>query len=206
MKDFTMSLGMHSTFYNRGNIEGPAFPFYYRMAPQEFQMQTNGPTAPKRPQPVHGSVHDPNAFSLDGVSGHAGLFSTAGDVAKLCQMILNNGTYNGQRIFRKETVDLMFTDFNTAFPGNSHSLGFEIDGYYFSGPLAYTGNSIGHTGFTGTSLVIDRPTNSFIVHLANAVHPNSNWSLNNIVREVLGYWVMQALGRNVSFPPLHPVY
>lgn len=135
MRDLTTSLGMRSTFYNRGNVEGPVFPFYSRMAPQEFQMETNGAKAPTRPQPVHGTVHDPNAWALGGVSGHAGLFSTVRDVAKLCQMILNNGTYNGKRIYKKETIDLMFRVFNPGFPGDEHSIGFEINQYYFSGPL-----------------------------------------------------------------------
>ena len=66
--------------------------------------------------------------------------------------------------------------------------------------------AVGHTGFTGTSMVIDRSSNSFVVHLANDIHPNSNWSLNNIIREALGYWLMCAMGKNVSFPPLHSVY
>lgn len=200
----TSKLDMRSTFYNAGNVQGSDFPFYNRMVPQEFQIQTNGPkAAPHRPQPVRGTVHDPNAFALGGISGHAGLFSTASDLAKFCQMILNNGTYNGIRVFKPETVDLMFTNFNTRFPDDAHSIGFELNAYYFSGPLATGLQVAGHTGFTGTSLVLDRSTNSFIVHLANAIHPNSNWSLNNIVRQALGYWVARSLGRNVTFPPLY---
>ena len=201
LDSLTSSLGMNSTFYNRGNVEGPAFPWYGRMAPTEYQIQVMGPDEPQRPQPVHGTVHDENAWSLDGVSGHAGVFSTAGDVAKLCQMILNNGTYDGQRYLKPETVDLMFTNFNARFPDDAHSLGFELDQYYFSGPMASLQTG-GHTGFTGTSLVVDRASNTFIIQLANAVHPNRNWTLNNIVRQALGYWVARSLGRNVPFPPL----
>lgn len=71
------------------------------------------------------------------------------------QMILNNGTFGGVQILRAETVDLIFTDFNTAFPGNAHGLGFELDQNYWSGAMRSL-QTAGHTGYTGTSLVIDR--------------------------------------------------
>jgi CubicO group peptidase (beta-lactamase class C family) len=144
-------------------------------------------------------VHDENAWALGGVSGHAGLFSTAEDVAIFCQMILNNGTYGTKRILKPETVDLMFTNFNTAFPGNEHSIGFELNQSYFSGPMA---NMLagGHTGFTGTTLVVDRASDTFMVMLGHRVYPNRNWASNNIVREAIGYWVARSLGRDVSFP------
>jgi CubicO group peptidase (beta-lactamase class C family) len=197
----TSALGMHNTFFNVGNIEGAKFPYYYRMAPTEYQIEVLGPLEPQRPQPVQGTVHDENAWSLNGVSGHAGLFSTAGDIAILCQMILNNGTYGDVRILHPETVDLMFTNFNQKFPGDEHSLGFELDQYYFSGPMAsmLTG---GHTGFTGTTITVDRGSNSFFVTMGHRVHPSRLWSSNNIVREAVGYWVAESLGRNVTFPPL----
>ncbi|KAJ5435998.1 Beta-lactamase-related protein [Penicillium cf. griseofulvum] len=177
----------------------PNFHYYARMAPTEYQIEVLGGAEPKRPQPVRGTVHDENAWALGGVSGHAGLFSTAGDVAIFCQMILNNGTYGGKQILKPKTVDLMFTDFNTAFPGNEHSIGFELNQNYFSGPMA---NMLagGHTGFTGTTLVVDRASDTFMVMLAHRVYPNRNWASNNIVREAVGYWVARSLGRDVSFP------
>lgn len=70
-------------------------------------------------------------------------------------MILNNGTYEGVQALRPETVDLIFTDFNTAFPGNAHGLGFELNQNYWSGPMKSL-KTAGHTGYTGTSLAIDR--------------------------------------------------
>ncbi|BDD61436.1 hypothetical protein MAP00_006480 [Monascus purpureus] len=199
----TAPLGMTSTFYNRGDVEGPLFPFYPRIAPTEYELevQGQGPVEPQRPQPVHGTVHDENAWSLAGVSGHAGLFSTAPDLAKFCQMILNNGTYNGIQILKPETIELMFTNFNVDFPGDEHSIGFELNQYYFSGPMASMQTG-GHTGFTGTTIVIDRPSNTFFVLLGHRVHPNRNWSNNNIARQALGYWVARSLGRDVTFPEL----
>ncbi|KAK0110135.1 hypothetical protein ONS95_002788 [Cadophora gregata] len=197
--EYTIPLGMTKTFFNRGNIEGRRFPFYQDIAPQEFQIDVLGPGEPQRPQPVRGTVHDENAWALNGVSGHAGLFSTVGDTAKFCQMILNNGTYGRHRILSPEVVDLIFTNFNTKFPGNEHGLGFELNQYYTAGPMASL-LTASHTGFTGTSLVIDRGSNSFWLHFSNRVHPDRRWSSNNIVREAVGYWVAKSLGRDVTFP------
>jgi CubicO group peptidase (beta-lactamase class C family) len=70
-------------------------------------------------------------------------------------MIANNGTYNGVRILQPSTVDLIFYNFNTAFPGDAHGLGFELDQYYWSGPMASL-QTAGHTGYTGTTMAIDR--------------------------------------------------
>ena len=196
---FTKELGMESTFFNSGNVGADDFYFYPRMAPTEYQIEVLGNSEPHRPQPVRGTVHDENAWALDGVSGHAGLFSTVGDVSILCQMILNKGTYGGKEILSPQAVDLIFTNFNAKFPSDAHSVGLELDQYYFSGPMANV-QAGGHTGFTGTSLVVDRASDTFMVLLAHAVHPNRTWSSNNIVREALGYWVAQSLGRDVPFP------
>ncbi|QLI68265.1 uncharacterized protein G6M90_00g041510 [Metarhizium brunneum] len=98
----TSLLRMHSsTFFNRGNVEGPEFKYY---------------------KPVHGTVHDENAWALDGVSGRAGLFSTACDMAWFCQMIPNNGIYGRHRILSKVSVNLIFTNF-LADLGRDHAVG-----------------------------------------------------------------------------------
>ncbi|KAI0399130.1 putative beta-lactamase [Xylaria palmicola] len=198
--EYTSMMGMKDTFFNRGNTEGPEFPFYDRMATEEFQAAVLGDAEPRRPQPVRGTVHDENAWGLDGVSGHAGLFSTVLDTARFCQMILNNGTYGGSRILSQTSVDLIFTNFNARFgTGAYHGVGFELNQYYTAGPMANL-LSASHTGYTGTSVVIDRASNTLFLHFANRVHPSRNWSSNNIVRETLGAWVATALGRNVAFP------
>ncbi|KAI1183436.1 putative beta-lactamase [Nemania serpens] len=198
--EYTSLMGMKDTFFNRGNIEGPKFPFYHRTATQEFQITILGDAEPQRPQPIRGTVHDENAWGLDGVSGHAGLFSTVLDTARFCQMILNNGTYGGQRILSKKSVDLIFTNFNARFGvGAYHGVGFELDQYYTAGPMANL-LSASHTGYTGTSIVIDRASNTLFLHFSNRVHPSRNWSSNNIARETVGAWVAAALGRDVAFP------
>ncbi|WP_406369450.1 serine hydrolase [Streptomyces sp. NBC_00647] len=123
---------------------------------------------------VWGEVHDENAYSLGGVAGHAGVFSCAWDLAVLGRTLLNGGAYGRARILKPETVDLMFTDFNTAFPGDEHGLGFELYQHWYMGAMA-TPRTAGHTGFTGTSLVLDPTTNSFLIVLGNSVHPVRNW-------------------------------
>ncbi|KAF8635307.1 hypothetical protein AX17_003955 [Amanita inopinata Kibby_2008] len=187
--DFTAPLGMNQSYFNRGNLfmqDG--------IAPTEYQIEVLGPTEPNRPQPVWGQVHDENSWSLDGVSGHAGVFSTANDLAIFCQMILNNGTYGTAQVLQPSSVDLIFTNFNSHFPGNAHGLGFELDQYYWSGPMQSL-LTAGHTGYTGTSMVIDRPSNTFFVLLTNRVHPSRSWSNINIARENVGYFVAKALGK-----------
>ncbi|KAK5164504.1 uncharacterized protein LTR77_009710 [Saxophila tyrrhenica] len=198
---YTEPLGMKSTFFNRGNLYPPEFPkqSYNRMATQEYQIAVLGPKEPQRPQPVRGTVHDENAYSLNCVSGHAGLFSTVSDTAIFCQMILNNGTYDGRRYLSQEAVDMIFHNYNKRFQDDSHGLGFELNQYYTAGPMAGK-RTASHTGYTGTTLVIDRPSNTFFLHFANRVHPSREWSSNNIVREALGYWVAKSLGRDVEFP------
>ncbi|WP_199546480.1 serine hydrolase domain-containing protein [Streptomyces sp. N35] len=123
---------------------------------------------------VWGEVHDENAFSFGGVAGHAGVFSCAWDLAILGRCLLNGGAYGRTRILSEDSVDLMFTDFNTEFPGDEHGLGFELYQHWFMGAMATPG-SAGHTGFTGTSLVLDPTTDSFLVVLGNSVHPVRSW-------------------------------
>ncbi|MFJ9036129.1 serine hydrolase domain-containing protein [Streptomyces sp. NPDC102406] len=110
---------------------------------------------------LRGEVHDENAWALGGVAGHAGLFSTAYDLAVLCRTLLGGGSYGTARILGPDFVDLML-----AAPG----LGFRVDEASFMGELAGAG-AAGHTGFTGTSLVLDPVTDTFLVLLATTVHP-----------------------------------
>ncbi|MGD6751613.1 serine hydrolase domain-containing protein [Streptomyces sp. BH105] len=117
---------------------------------------------------LRGEVHDENAWALGGVAGHAGLFSTAYDLAVLCRTLLTGGSYGTARILGPDFVDLMLTP-----PG----LGFRLDQSWFMGELAGRG-AAGHTGFTGTSLVIDPATDTFLVLLANTVHPRRRGPAN----------------------------
>ncbi|KOG58776.1 MULTISPECIES: serine hydrolase domain-containing protein [Streptomyces] len=141
---------------------------------------------------VWGEVHDENAYSLGGVAGHAGVFASAWDLAVLGRTLLNGGRYGRARILRPESVDLMFTDFNTAFPGDEHGLGFELYQHWYMGAMA-TPRTAGHTGFTGTSLVLDPTTDSFLVVLGNSVHPVRTWRSGSAPRVAAGNHLARAV-------------
>ncbi|EKM75647.1 hypothetical protein AGABI1DRAFT_123068 [Agaricus bisporus var. burnettii JB137-S8] len=193
--DLTGPLNMTSTFFNRRNVQLNKSELVERhIVSTEYQIEVLGDIEPDRLQPVWGTVHDENAWGLDGVSGHAGLYSSALDLGVFCQMILNNGTFGGTRVLKPETVDLIFTNFNGAFPGNAHGLGFELNQNYWSGAMRSL-KTAGHTGFTGTSLAIDRPSNTLWVLLTHRVHPSRTWSNINLARENMGFFVAKALGR-----------
>ncbi|POX59559.1 serine hydrolase [Streptomyces sp. Ru62] len=141
---------------------------------------------------VWGEVHDENAYSLGGVAGHAGVFANAWDLAVLGRTLLDGGRYGRTRILRPESVDLMFTDFNTAFPGDEHGLGFELYQHWYMGAMA-TPRTAGHTGFTGTSLVLDPTTDSFLVVLGNSVHPVRTWRSGSAPRVAAGNHLARAV-------------
>lgn len=176
----TKPLQMRDTGYNPDPKKKP------RIAATEFQ------TAPPRGM-VWGSVHDENAWSLGGVAGHAGVFSTADDLAVLAQTFLNGGSYRGARILKESSVTAMITNFNQAFPGNDHGLGFELNQRWYMGGLSGP-RTAGHTGYTGTSIVIDFDSRSFAILLTNRVHPSRDWGSNNPARRAVVQGLALALG------------
>lgn len=118
---------------------------------------------------VRGEVHDENAFALGGVSSHAGLFSTARDLARFARMMLNGGTLDGAAIVAPETI-AAFT--RVQDPALSHrALGWETPNGRNSGGHLLSPQAYGHTGFTGTSLWIDPTNDVFMVLLTNRVNP-----------------------------------
>ena len=112
---------------------------------------------------VHGRVHDENAYAMAGVAGHAGLFSTAYDLAVLCRALLSGGAYGPARILAPSSAELLLTP-----PGLGLQAGERAE--WFTGS-ALSGRTAGHTGFTGTSVVLDPVSDTFLVLLANTVHP-----------------------------------
>ena len=126
---------------------------------------------------IRGTVHDPNAFAMGGVSGHAGLFSTAADVAQLMQMLLNGGQLDGHRYLKQKTVET-FTKRHFERQGNRRALGFDKQLFTPSSngqtcPAA-SQNSFGHTGFTGTMVWVDPDYDLVYVFLSNRVHPSAS--------------------------------
>ncbi|MBB5833134.1 serine hydrolase [Brachybacterium aquaticum] len=145
---------------------------------------------------VHGHVHDENAYSLGGVAGHAGVFSTADDLAVFAQMFLGGGRYGGAEILRAETVQSMFTDRIaevTGVGGARRGLGPELEAWYYHAGLTSPYSGV-HTGFTGMSLVIDPLTETVVILLTNSVHPTREWSTTSVTRREVSTCVARALG------------
>lgn len=129
---------------------------------------------------LQGVVHDPLARLLGGVSGNAGLFSSAGDLALFAQMMLNQGCLNGVRILSPLSVRRL-TEVFPAVSFSGRGLGWDINSSYASprGDLFSLG-SYGHTGYTGTSLWIDPETQTFVILLTNRVHPEDKGSVTSL--------------------------
>jgi CubicO group peptidase (beta-lactamase class C family) len=119
---------------------------------------------------VQGRVHDENAATLGGVSGHAGLFSTASDLAVILEMLLDGGTYGGRRYLKEETI-VRFT--RRQSDKSSRGIGWDTK----TSPQSFSGKHTSlktflHTGFTGTSVVVDPTKKMVVVFLTNRVHPS----------------------------------
>ena len=171
-------LGMTSTMYR------PDASLRDRIAPTEFD--------PWRQRHVRGEVHDENAFMLGGVSGHAGLFSTAADLARFARMMLAGGTLDGARVLRASTI-AQFTSVQD--PGLSHrALGWETPSGQNSAGHRMSARAFGHTGFTGTSMWMDPEAGVFVILLTNRVNPSRQNTRIGQVRVALANAVMAALG------------
>jgi uncharacterized protein YbbC (DUF1343 family) len=133
------------------------------------------PTEKREDHWMRGEVHDPRAYLLGGVAGHAGLFSTADDLAIYCQMILGHGQYRGARVLSPMGVTRMTearASGGNASDGNARGLGWDVmTGYSSNRGDLFPLGSFGHTGFTGTSIWIDPASETFVVFLSNRVHP-----------------------------------
>jgi CubicO group peptidase (beta-lactamase class C family) len=171
------TLGMSATMFN------PPRGIWANIAPTESRARTlqylKGTAPATAAAMLRGEVHDPTAWRMGGVAGHAGLFSNAADVAVFAQMILDHGRFRGKTLLATQTVEAMT---RPQSPPNApvRGLGWDIDTAYSSprGDL-FTGG-FGHTGFTGTSLWIHPPTESFLVLLTNRVHPEGKGDVTRL--------------------------
>ncbi len=147
---------------------------------------------------LRGVVHDPTARCMGGVAGHAGLFTTAADIARFSRMMLNAGELDGVRVLAPATVKLMTTVQSPADSKVARGLGWDIDSAY-AGPRgkSYPVGSYGHSGWTGTSLWIDPASQSFIIFLSNRNHPTEDGNVLPL-RVELGTLAAEALA-NFSY-------
>ncbi|PIE22895.1 MAG: hypothetical protein CSA62_09965 [Planctomycetota bacterium] len=119
---------------------------------------------------IQGVVHDENARAFGGVCGHAGLFSTARDLAKLARCLIDGGRYGQKQVFRNSTV-ARFTSRALIVPGSDRALGWGTPSGDSSSGSFFSERSVGHTGFTGTSIWIEMEQRLAIIILSNRVHP-----------------------------------
>lgn len=132
---------------------------------------------------MQGEVHDPRAFALKGVAGHAGLFSTAHDLARYATMMLNGGQLNDVQILDQATFTLMTTP--VEIPRGRRALGWDAKtGYSSNRSDLMTSAAFGHGGFTGTGIWIDPVQNLFVVFLSNRVHPDGKGLVNPLIGRI----------------------
>lgn len=141
--------------------------------PSPAQARRVAPTEPRYGKMQTGIVHDPTAYRMDGVAGHAGLFSTADDLAVFAQMLLDEGNGKAAHILQPSTIEQMTKPQTPPHAARLRGLGWDL-GVPFApgGAIRALPRSYGHTGFTGTSLWIDPTSKSYVILLTNRVHPN----------------------------------
>jgi CubicO group peptidase (beta-lactamase class C family) len=178
-ENLLVPLGLDNTFFN------PPQPLRSRTAPTEDDRDF-------RRRLIHGEVHDENAWVMGGVAPHAGLFSTARDLAVFCQLLLNGGIYGHRRYLKRSTIELFTT--RQGIPGSSHALGWDTPSAPSSSGQYFSSRAFGHTGFTGTSIWIDPAKELFVVLLTNRVHPTRANDKIRDLRPRLHDAVVEALG------------
>ena len=171
-------LSMSNTMFN------PPKSLRTRIAPTE-----NDTTFRKRL--LQGEVHDENAFVMGGVSGHAGMFSTAPDLAAFCQMLLNGGIYGHHRLLTRSTI-AQFTG-PQAVAGNTRTLGWMVPTPDSSSGRYFSTRSFGHLGYAGTSIWIDPDRGLFVILLTNRVYPTRENSAITAIRPAVHDAIMESL-------------
>jgi uncharacterized protein YbbC (DUF1343 family)/CubicO group peptidase (beta-lactamase class C family) len=167
-RSFYTPLGMRDTAF------APPAAWRKRIAPTEV-VNAHGP--------LRGVVHDGNARLLNGVAGHAGVFSTATDLSRYCRMLLAGGALGGRRYLKESTVRAMFAPHMIG--ESTRGLGWDIASPYSRTLGAYFPmGSVGHTGFTGTAIWMDPPTQVYMILLTNRVHPYGRGDVAELRRRV----------------------
>jgi CubicO group peptidase (beta-lactamase class C family) len=172
-------LGMNETRYN------PPVEWIARIAPTEID--------PLRGGKVRGKVHDERAYYLGGVSAHAGIFSSAHDLARFARMYLNGGMLDLVRIVKPETIALFTTLQDSAL--SNRALGWEKPTGRNSAGHLMSSRAFGHTGFTGTSIWIDPSRDLFVILLSNRVNPTRENNRIGGVRTALADAVVGTVDR-----------
>ncbi len=175
--------------YSQSQVFGPLGMQDTGYLPREELRRRAAPTERRNQQWMRGEVHDPRAYALGGVAGHAGLFSTAEDLAVYAQMMLGRGTYHPAegkptRVLSQRTVSVM----TRAYPVSAGIRGLGWDkrtGYSSNRGDLLSDSAFGHGGFTGTVLWIDPELDLFFIFLSNRVHPDGKGSVNHLAGRIV---------------------
>ena len=175
--------GQNVDEFSRQNIFAPLGMTETGYLPGEELRRRAAPTEPRGDRWMQGEVHDPRSYALGSVAGHAGLFSTAEDLAVYAQMMLNRGHYAGKKVLSPEIVATM-TAPNKVSRG-LRGLGWDIKtGYSSNRGENFTPKAFGHGGFTGTTLWIDPGLDLVVIFLSNRLHPNGKGSVNKLAGQI----------------------
>lgn len=196
--------GMPLDEYSRKHVFEPLKMTDTGFNPSDGLLKRVAPTGLRDMKTILGKVHDPRSYRMGGVAGHAGLFSTADDMARYCRMLLGGGKLDGTRVITEKTVSL-FTEPHAvpiAAKGKevmkgARSYGWDVDTSYSAprGEIFKKGEGFGHTGFTGTSVWIDPGSKTAIIVLTNRVHPDDKGNVTQLRREI-GTIVARAVSKN----------
>ncbi len=169
--------------YSRDNIFKPLGLTETGYLPSDELRQRAAVTQEREGRWMRGEVHDPRAYLLEGVAGHAGLFSTASDLAVYAQMMIERGSYQGVKILSEPTAREMTKAYEV--PGGLRGLGWDKKSSYSSnrGDL-FSEAAFGHGGFTGTAIWIDPEQELFVIFLSNRVHPDGKGSVNPLAGRI----------------------
>jgi CubicO group peptidase (beta-lactamase class C family)/uncharacterized protein YbbC (DUF1343 family) len=164
-----------------------------RFLPDEAGRSRAAPTTYRAGRMLRGDVHDPRAKALDGVAGHAGLFSTAADLGRLARMLLRGGELDGTRVLASPSVAKMLERHDVA--GGARALGWDIHtGYSHERGETFGDDGFGHTGFTGTSMWLDRASGVAVIVLTSRLHPEGRGDAKRVRREVANAVAHAVLG------------
>jgi uncharacterized protein YbbC (DUF1343 family) len=169
--------------FSRDHVFGPLGMTETGYVPPKQLRERAAPAEKRNDQWIQGEVHDPRAYLLDGIAGHAGLFSTAGDMAVYAQMMLGRGEHGGVRILGPRTVAMM----TRAYPVSNGFRGLGWDrrtGYSSNRGKAFSSKAFGHGGFTGTAMWIDPELELFVIFLSNRLHPDGKGSVNPLAGRI----------------------
>ncbi len=162
-------LGMRDTGFK------PSLSLHDRIAPTQYTLQKQR----------CGEAHDPSCFNMGGVSGHAGLFSTADDLSVFAQMLLNKGSFQGKKILNAKTIELMTSPQSPPGRKKLRGFGWDIEAPFYSNrEELFPMGAYGHLGYTGTALWIDPVTDTYIIVLTNRVYPDGRGDVKGLRADI----------------------